>query len=244
MISRIIALLVLASCAVAQVPVHNLRDYGAALDGVSANSEDDDALEAAITAARSGAGSSTVWWRGPLTLRRPPPTVAGVQIQGDGILTASVLKFYPSNVAGGEVLWKVTKPAGSILGGHTALRDFSVPQAVGTPGSYTIFAQADATWAPSGIALANLRIGDGSGPGPFRAVVIDGTQRLLPAYGIREPRITNVTVFGSSASGTVWLDGTVGLFAVALRVYPAGGTYGDVYWGPGCSGSWTIGGTQ
>lgn len=225
-------LFALATCAGAQIPDHNLRDYGAVLDGISANGEDDNALEAAIRAVRAPPPrltSSRIWWHGVLTLRRPPPSITGCQIEGDSMLSAIVLKAYP-----GDVLWRLTD-VGQTIGGVTALRNFAVPQYTGTPGSYTILARATSTWAPDCLELENLYLGSGTGPGPFRTIELDGTARVTP-IGIRQPRVHNVTCFGSSAAANVYFAGTVDLFATCLRVYPAGGTFGDVVWGAGNTG--------
>lgn len=222
-------LLLLAAASHAQVPDHSLRDYGAALDGVSASGEDDNALEAAILAVRARVGSSRIWWRGVLTLRRPPISITGCQIEGDSMLSSMVRKLYQ-----GAALWRMDD-VGQSIGGVTALRNFSVPQDGGTPGSYTILARATSTWAPDCLVLENLYIGSGSGPGPFRSIELNGLARASPA-GIRQVRIHNVTVFGSSATANVYFAGTVDLFATCLRVYPAGGTYGDIFWGAGNTG--------
>lgn len=208
-------------------PPLDLRDYGATLNG--SGLRDSDAFEYAVADARSGVkGTHDIVFNGALTLTRPTPLMDRVHLWGSDIYGATVLKRWP-----GGVLFDFR---GRRSGG--GLHNFSVPQDTGTPGSYTIMARTHGDGAgPHGLQLENLYLGSGTGPGPFRTLELAGTA-LVP-FGIRQVRIHNVTVFGSSSPANVYFAGTVDLFITALRVYPAGGTYGDVVWGPSNTGQVT-----
>lgn len=177
-------------------------------------SNDDDALAAAIWEAKYGGKSCVIEWLGQITLNRQPPNLDRVWLKGDDIYGATIHKNYP----GGVLLSYVGGRPGFSGGG---LSNFSV---TGTPAamanSYLILARADAQYYPHGLQLKDLYLGGGA----YRAIEIIGYGSL----GIRQPRIENVTCFGTQASPTVYLYNTVDCKVETLRVYPAGGVYGTV----------------
>lgn len=199
----------------------NLADFGAALDGAASDS---DAFDRALSAALASRKSCTLTWVGDLTLTRPTPNLDRVHLEGGDIYGARVKKKFP-----GGVLFRFEGRAGYSGGG---LHNFSVVDEPETAGSYIILARAKADgYAPDGLQLEHLYLGSGrSDVSAFRAIEIDGTRRF--PLGARQVRIHDVTCFGSSAPGTVYLAGTRDLYAQALRVYPAGGSYGDIVQGP------------
>lgn len=210
----------LASACFAAPPL-DLRDYGATLNGSGVG--DSAALDAAIADIASGVkGTSTIQFGGLLTLTHAPPPLVRVHLRGDDIYGSQVLKRYP-----GGILFYFNSWSGG------GLHNFTIPQDTGTPNSYTILVRAGPVHAPDGLQLEDLYIGPGTGPGPWRSIEIEGSGRPL---GIRQVRIRNVTCFGSSGYGNVVIDQTVDLHAIALRSFPAGGTFGNIIWGPGNPG--------
>jgi hypothetical protein len=191
--------------------------YESPLNGVDSDS---DAVEQAIADIKSGDRKSPrILFNGAMTLTRPLPVLDRIFFEGDGGLGSTVRKAYP-----GGVLFNFGGRVGYSGGG---LLNFSIPQAAGTPGSYTIMARARADgYSPDRMRLENLYVGSGAGPGPFRHLELTGAARLSP-LGIREPVIRDVTLFG--ATSNVFISTLVGAEVQNLAVFPAGGSGADVY---------------
>lgn len=201
----------------------NLADYGASLDGSGVG--DSDAFDKALAAALVSRSTRTITWAGAFTPTRPLPALDRVHLEGADIYGSTIKKKFP----GGVTLRFDGRPGYS--GG--GLHNFSVPDEPETANSYTILVRSNANgYSADGLQLEHLYLGS-SGPAgvsAFRVLELDGSRKV--PLGLRQVRINDVTCFGSAAPGTVYIAGTRDLHAQALRVYPAGGVYGDIVQGP------------
>lgn len=189
----------------------DLEDYK--VNGAS----DDAALAAAIVDAKSGSDPE-IYFYGSLTLRQPPPYLDRVHLIGRDIYGATVTKAYP-----GGVLFRFDGRPGYSGGG---LHNFSIMAAPGNAGSYAILARSKPGYGPHGLQLEDLYIGAGF----YRAIEIAGhdNPNVPGQLGVRQVRVNNVTVFGTTAPASVYLHWTSDARLEALRLYPAGGVYGDL----------------
>lgn len=202
----------------------DLRDYGATLNGSGVG--DSDALQSAVTAINTGLRPTNhIYWNGNLTLTRVPPMLDRHYLHGDNIYGSIISKKYP----GAWYLRWQGRPGYS--GG--GLSDCSIPTDQYSPGSYMVILRATADgYAPDGFELKNVYLGSGIGANaPFRTIDVNGSYRVSP-YGVRQVRFNNVTCFGGTGGCTVYIDGTADFIAKALRCYPGGAPYGNVYLGP------------
>jgi hypothetical protein len=177
---------------------------------------DDDALAAAIDDIRSeSVKTKRILFSGNLCLTRQPPSIHRIHVEGD-MISDMVVKQYP-----GGILFRFAGPPGYSGGG---LYNMAFGDEAG--GGTTIFSQGNGTYEPDQIRLENLYM-NSYGKRPFRHIHLIG-QRISP-QGIRGVAIRNVTAFGTTNSGSVYLRNIEVLDIDGLNLYPGSALWADLY---------------
>lgn len=184
------------------------------------HSNDDDAFAAAIAAAKSG-NDPRIEFYGAITLFRSPPPIDRVHIFGRDIYGAVIVPKFT-----GGVLFRHDGRDGYSGGG---LHNFSISGGSHLAGTYAILARTRPGYGPHGLQLDNLYIGGGF----YRAIELVGHDNpnlntQTGALGLRQPRLSNVTVFGTAAPASVYLHWTADARIEGLRLFQAGGAYADL----------------
>lgn len=203
-----LALLVLADQAFAELRFETYR---------ARFTNDDDAIAAAIADAKTGP-DPVITFYGQITVRRPLPLFDRVHLVGRDIYGSVVAKAYP-----GGVLFRFDGRDGHSGGG---LHNFSIAGNAFNNGAYAILGRSRPGYGPHGVMLERLYIGAGF----YRAIELVGYDNpSVPGQlGVRQPRIWDVTVFGTQAPWSVYLHWTSDARVESLRLYPAGGSYADL----------------